>query len=523
MKAITYTLRLVEPLLVAGAGAGEENSAVALACVPGSALRGVLAAIWRTRHPGADLAADPESRALFLDGSVRYLNAYPVRRGQRGLPTPASWFKLKDDPDGPAVYDLAAGPDPRLGQLEAVKRPFCSAWCEEADEESWEPPAAVVEPFEPLRFEQVHIALEDANRRGQDNRIFRYEALAAEQTFGGVIVADDGVDLEPLQMLLRTGNLLLGKAHRAGYGQVDVTLCEPASAWQEYTPLGPAAGDEVVVTLLSDAIVRGADGQIGWDGGRALAQALGSGAGVTPRSAFGRLLLVGGYNRRWGLPTPQAHALAAGSVFVFDRAALNADRLRMAVETGIGERRAEGFGRIAVDWHTRAALRLARDDARPDDARPNLSPASKRAARAMVQRRLRLILDRQLAMQVNARFESLRPPLPENVQLSAIRQAVSSGLAGAQDLGRLKQHLLEVKKTGSDQLERCRVGDETLYRWLSDRAEKLDVAEQVLGGAALPALAGETAALDLALRVEYTARLIDGLMKLAARSKEATR
>ncbi len=53
MKAILYRLRLLEPVLVAQAGAGEENSAVALPYIPGSAIRGALAARWLAGHPGA--------------------------------------------------------------------------------------------------------------------------------------------------------------------------------------------------------------------------------------------------------------------------------------------------------------------------------------------------------------------------------------------------------------------------------------------------------------------------------------
>ncbi len=99
----------------------------------------------------------------------------------------------------------------------------------------------------------------------------------------------------------------------------------------------------------------------------------------------------------------------------------------------------------------------------------------------MVQRRLRLVLDRALARSRSMQTSSmLRAPVPENAQLSAIRQAIAPGLAGG-DLSRLIEHLDILKQTGRSQLERCRLGNDTLFQWLHDRGKRLDVKEQLLG------------------------------------------
>lgn len=360
--------------------------------------------------------------------------------------------------------------------------------------------------------------MEDANQRGKGNLIFRYEALAAGQLFAGAISAPDNIDLTPLKTLLTAGDLLLGSSHLAGYGRVAVESCKIEEAWHEVTPFGTPSDDRLVVTLLSDTILRGRDGQVGWDGGQALAAALGCVEGTSSLAAFGNAVLVGGYNRRWSLPLPQAWALAAGSVFVFDRQIVNPNALQEALDRGVGERRAEGFGRIAAGWQNAYEIyQLPESQIRTTS--PTLSPESKKAARMMVQRRLRLTLDRALARQVNANFELLRAPLPENAQLSAIRQAVMPGLMGG-DLSRLSEHLATLKQAGRSQLERCRLGHDTLYKWLDERASKLDVKEQLLGAESLPELAGETAALDRELCGEYTARLIDGVMRQAAKRRE---
>ena len=89
MKAITFLLRLDEPLLVTQVQSGEENSAIGLLYVPGSALRGVFIERYRQQHAVADLAVDATARRLFLDGAVCYLNAYPWLEQTRLLPHPA--------------------------------------------------------------------------------------------------------------------------------------------------------------------------------------------------------------------------------------------------------------------------------------------------------------------------------------------------------------------------------------------------------------------------------------------------
>lgn len=524
MKAIRYTLHLLEPVLVAQAGAGEENSATGLPYIPGSALRGALAGRWLAHHPNVNFATDPASRAAFLDGAVSYLNAYPLYNGQRTLPKPASWMVEKESADDPrsTITDIAVAASSGLLSPKPPEGGFCLL-VEVKPEEPWEPKEYATTFLKSSYFEQLHISLEEANVRDDRNTIFRYDALAAGQRFGGVIVGADDADLSELQKLLAEGDLALGSAQMAGYGRMAVEEIQLVDDWQEYTPYDPADSTRLVLTLLSPAILRGRTGQVGWDDGQALAQALGCPAATKPLAAFGRLAFVGGYNRKWSLPLPQDWALAAGSVFVLEAQDVDPAKLHSAMEQGIGERRAEGFGRIAAHWQAAPQIRQRERETVTPDA-PTLSDKSQRQAQAMAQRRLRLDLDRRLTQQVNRTVDAIRRP-PKNSQLSAIRQAVMPVLAGNSPQPRMQpllDHLNGLKKAGRSQLERCRLSNQTLFQWLSERAEGLDVQEQLLHGDPLPTVAGQRATLDLSFRVEYTARLIDGVMQLTARRSEET-
>jgi len=98
MKAITYELRLTEPLLATQVNSGEPNSAISFPFIPGSMVRGALIRRHLNEKPhNFDLANDDDARYLFLSGTVQFLNAYPSYNGQRLLPKPFSWLVPKDD------------------------------------------------------------------------------------------------------------------------------------------------------------------------------------------------------------------------------------------------------------------------------------------------------------------------------------------------------------------------------------------------------------------------------------------
>lgn len=524
MKALHYRLHVLEPVLVSQAGAGEENSAVGLPYIPGSALRGVLATRWLAKHPGTDLANDPQARALFLDGTVCYLNAYPELEGERSLPVPASWFVEKEQVDDElaTIYDLAVAPEPDFPKKSLGGGIFCLLERQDA-EEVWKEPGFTTVLIAPEWSNQVHITLEEVNRRGEGNQVYRYEALAPGQDFIGVILAPEKQDLSEIKTLLIESDLFLGTAHLAGYGRISVEVVEEIPRdWRE-APSFAAPDGRVVVTLLSPAILRSDNGQVGWDGGQALARSIGLSAGARLLAAFGKTTLMGGYNRKWSLPLPQAWVLTAGSVFVFEAAQIDQSALQRALDHGIGERRAEGYGRIAINWQAAAQIsQRPRQDF--DDEDKSLSQTSQRLARQMAQRRLRVVLDQRLIERVVGEVDGVQN-LPSNAQLSAIRQATLAGWTqNPPTMKPLLDYLDELKEAGRSQLDRCRMGasGSRLRDWLEERARKLDIEKQLLQGGSLPQVAGEAAELTEDLRVEYTARLIDGVMQtLARRNREA--
>lgn len=375
-KAITFNLILEEAGLL-GAPGGDPNTESSFGFIPGSALRGALAAAWLR----AGLADDSQFHDLFLNGRVRYLNAYP-RLEERLRPTPRSWAIRKDGVEAEdddyvrdddverltPVYDRVD--DDRRAEVEAdlpegVKDAFVTI-------DAPPPGPAARRRAAPARVDfeiAVHTARNREYGRARENdpqsALFRYRALARDQAFAGVIVADDDVDLTQLNKLLGAddgvdltqpekllpGTLLLGKSQKAGYGLTRVEAVADAADWREIDGPRPgdvAAGEMFIVRLAGDAILyEPGTGRPTTDIRHSLP---GGPDGYDIVHSFAAASWVGGFNKQWGLPLSQQWATRMGSVWVLKaNGPFAAAEMRKLEQTGIGMRTTEGFGRVIFE------------------------------------------------------------------------------------------------------------------------------------------------------------------------------
>lgn len=540
MKALKIDLFLLQPLLVTQSGSGEENSATAQDFIPGSAIRG--AVIQRYLQPPSlknaaksestgdentpqpkpakkeNIAQSEKGRRLFFDGTVCYLNGYLVwPDGERMLPKPLSWRVAKDDleKDTFDIHDFTQDPLPELSNPSAPSGVFARV------------KAGAAGLASPRRFIQVHNASNQRSvKKSGDSFVFRYDALAQGQRFQAVIISESQTDLEEIQKLLDGQVLILGGSRSAEYGQARVVKTEIKIDWHESPPVEVDSAQTVTITLLSDAIARGQDGQPRID--------------LTPvfekkhKTAFTKTRIAGGFNRQWGLPLAQIQTIQAGSVFVYEPGQLDPQQLTALQEHGLGERRVEGYGRIAVNWAR--APKLTCDSSAHETA---LEQAEEKAAEAPTlpmseegawllkktdERRLRMALDHRLAEALACL--SIRGEI-HNAQLSRIRQAALEA-GRAKDLKKITKHL-EGLKSARSQFERARVEDRleferpqvkgqspkikrwSLFDWLTQDlwAEYLQPQEDA-GLIDAPA----------ELQVEYVSRLLDGLFRKTNRANQ---
>lgn len=502
MKALTFDLQLLEPLLATGLGGGDPNSAVGFEFIPGSAIRGMVISRYMKLNP-VD-AGNSDFRHLFLDDRVRFLNAYPQVRGKRFLPKPLSWHVEKDKDN--MIYDFAVEEAVGEAQWQRIKQPFCDVW--QNDEG-----ICRAEMLSPDRNIGIHTAREDRQKTTKGkSEVFRYDALAPEQTFCGVILAEDD-DLQILKPLLPEGILVgFGGSHLAGYGKTRLIHAKIQDDWQEYAQVGGEI-DSIIVTLLSDALIR--DPLSGSYSGDLYPL-----IGRDTKQAFTSTRLVGGFNRKWNLPLPQTQAIRAGSVFVYPPDPDLLARLQILKNAGIGERRSEGFGRFAINWHKGAKIKPF-SRSMPTQPLPFIltDETSKNLARQMAKRMLREKLDQKL-ISVTNNTKIRRPPnTPSNSQLSRMR-IISRRALLQNNPAIIIQHLDGLKKTARDQFQHAWIGDVRLDNWLRERAENVNSIWQIINVDRIPSIGGIEADLN-ALSLDYTVFLIERILRQA--QKEATK
>jgi CRISPR-associated protein Csx10 len=541
MKVITFLLHTKQPILATSLQ-GDPNSDVSFSYIPGSMIRGVLISRYlknrglRSTDDILDDSKFPDVKRLFFDGSTRYLNAYLYSHYQekRTLPVPRSWLKEKGDEATDskdlAIYDFSWEQPSKDISYKSLNENFCTV-----DDDN-------VVLYQEKRRINIHNMRDRKRGRGIEGSgaVFRYEALDAGQTFQGVILCDNPDDVAKIKPLLEPKDIWLGGSQSAGYGHTTIEMIpnEEEINWHEVeTPLEYREDRELLhLTLLSDLILRDHWGQyvtispiqfITDEGEREvdpltllLEQLLE--VKLKPQSCFISSLVIGGFNRKWGLPLPQVPVLAAGSVFVFTyEGELNIDRIRILENQGIGERRVDGFGRIAVNWVEENREFKARLPEPEIDSthQPNLelNTEDSQLAAKMAKRLLEQKLDRLLLEKVD-RWK-LEPNKLSNSQLS--RLIIVARQALTEDRKNPVIELLEnLPKNANSQFEDTKFNSKSFKKqicdWLNEQSTWIDSRHLEVN------VAGESVPSDLVekLKLEYTLRLIMGIAKKATKENQ---
>lgn len=531
MKVLSYQVVLDEPVLASSLD-GDPNDAESYPYLPGSLLRGALIRRYR-QSPGTRLdATDDVFRRLFLDGACRFLNAYPVIDGCRGLPVPRAWHLKKGDEveAGANIQDFAISDELQDNeQYRLLPRPFCLP---DADNER----ATALAPDKQL---QVHTQRDPEKGRATEaeGAVFRYAALAEGQRFAAAILCDHDTDAATLQALL-SGELLLGGSRTGGYGRARIDgMREADTDWREAgTDYEEELDDDILtITLLSPALLRADHGGYAVSPQvitKALNTRLESSDITLPEipdkdKTFLAAEPVGGFNRTWNLPLTQALACAAGSVLVYRGIRLPDTARRQLEDFGIGERRAEGFGRVAVNWVGQEQWTVHVPPVPPAETAPVTieSEAGKRLAKIVQERRLRRKLDEQVLIRSQFFKKNMKlPAQPDKTQLARLRSRIKAELLKAEpDLNSVTEFCSEVESRSSarSKWDRMRMSDgRTLLEWLRDRCGETQPQQwrQLLGLSIgneqiVSTIGGVAASIDdAALRREYLLRLFDALL-----------
>ncbi|MEA5554338.1 RAMP superfamily CRISPR-associated protein [Anabaena cylindrica UHCC 0172] len=566
MKAINFLLHTQQPILATSLQ-GDPNSDVSHDYILGSMIRGALIGRYlkqkNIKHTDDILDSQrfPDIKRLFFDASkTRYLNAYPVDIDKkRTLPIPLSWYKNKgeefsEDPDkqGKPVYDFSKIPiDERDEDLspKLLEEKFCTV----SDSD--------VLLYRVKRRINIHNQRDRKRGRGIEGSgaVFHYEAIDAGQTFEAVVLCDSEEDKSIIESLLQLKDVWLGGSQSAGYGHVKIELLNNDGEWYEVgidSKERIKRNENLTITLLSDTIICDKWGQTATDPERLrqlFSESLNEEIKFQEDGIYASSLIVGGFNRKWGLPLPQTPALAAGSVFVFEKIDLEPQKFQEFLqnvqtleEQGIGERRVEGFGRFIFNWldeKTEYETKLPNRESKIKqqvNTIKSLKPESSKIAADIANRIVRKKLDELLIQEVSTINLNNQEEISNN-QLSRLMLVTRQALYEVEfeqtkpenerisitELAEPVHDLLRnLPSNARRQFERSKL-DQHIYIWLNEpdtwlknswcsnpQTKKLVVANQPKVN-----IAGKEQDIDVYIALEYSLRLIMAVAKKTMKEK----
>lgn len=318
-----YTLYTETPVSMTDYNRSGENSWDTHGYIAGAAVRGMAASLLAQREPDWFAA----NKIALLTEKTRFLSAFPVQNDNPAvLPSLKGFYEQKDGSDFRSVLEN--------GEIsEGSKRADVGSFCtiENGVLHYWN-------------------ARTGGSQRIQrtDKLIFQTRSIDAGQRFDGYILLDDA-SLAPKLAEVLCGTVWIGADRYDGMGKCRMTIeaCE-APAYEHYGKAQRHNENKVLYMLaLSPLSMTNECGEpcgINW---KVLAEKLGI-ASVNSEFSSTSVSEYGGFNRQWGCHTPAVRMYDAGSLFKisFEGAAPDEAHLSVIEQSGLGLRRAEGFGQV---------------------------------------------------------------------------------------------------------------------------------------------------------------------------------
>lgn len=293
-------------------------------------------------------ATGVDVRTFLAKGDLQVSDFLPGVNGEAPMPTPHCLFKPKMG--GGEIKNRILAKADTEEQLVGLRTGYVVS---ENDKDGKGNKLTLGKTDELLTVRMHNTIHDDAQRPNEDvGGVFSYGAVQRGTRFRGELRCTKAV-YDALKGRSFSGDMRLGISKKDDYGRARVTCAAAEEMKQEDIHLHK--GDLLVVYLESDVLVR--DKMLAYSASpedlkRAIEKELPFIRLELIKSAdlitsIGRGRRHEGWQTKWALPRPSLVALQAGSVYVFRVASTWCqDSIEKLALRGIGERRAEGFGRV---------------------------------------------------------------------------------------------------------------------------------------------------------------------------------
>lgn len=332
-KYITYKLRAMENLKLAKTNM-QIDSHDSMDYISGSSVRGAFIYKYIRANNVADINKG-DHREKLLAGGIKFLNAYPLYEDSRSIPLPKAYFAPKEKIKAfEEKMDIFLGLDKALPPgYEKIRL------CEFVH---------IDDEYTKVKVEKVsnlHI-----NKRKEKNILFRYEAIKKGQVFGGIIKAEEDTYVDEIVNLLENEIIYIGGSKGSGYGKCIIEDVQVLDENPEEKIFKINDDEEFVyIIALSDIIYKDELGiyrtKLDED---ILKRALNIEEVEFIDSSI-ETKNITSFNNKWNARTPNIVSIKAGSIFKYRVGkGLSVSKLKLLMDKGIGERKGEGYGRIAI-------------------------------------------------------------------------------------------------------------------------------------------------------------------------------
>jgi hypothetical protein len=401
-----YRLRTVLPLAVTDLSRSHGNGYETRCYLPGSAVRGMVMEALASSRPEQFAA----HQTALLSDRTRFLDAVPNPAGLAVLPSIKGFY---EDKEGTRFESVVPEGNFSPGLKRASLGNFCAL-------------AGDTVRYWSARTDGVTRIVRGRN---DDTKAWQMRYLSTGQIFDGYIVLDDPA-MAPLVASAFSGTVWLGADRYAGCGQCEVLTVETVDElpWQTAYSCGSQAQAGTTLYLLAVSPLAMLDDRgdpCGLDTAQ-LADRLGVGQ-VTVRFCSTSLAEFGAFNRTWQCREPAVQMVDRGSLFRLDcDQAPSPAAIRQLERTGVGIRRAEGFGQV---------LFLRRDLLEGLTRKEALEPATEQTrseAAALRRARYKWVMDHAGTVYAGGLSRS---------QLGTIQALCEKAMANGGDVDELREHL----------------------------------------------------------------------------------
>src|SRR5690606_9488213 len=189
------------------------------------------------------------------------------------------------------------------------------------------------------------------NKASEETKLFRYEAIKKGQTFKGIIKVEDEAYIDEIKEIFEDRYVYIGGSKGSGYGRCKISNIKIEEENPEYEIFKYKNDykEHMYLIALSDIIYRNKLGQYKtYIEDEYICKELGL-KEVKYIDSIIETKNITNYNNKWSCHTPQIVGIKAGSIFKYEiQGEIDEDRLLKFMDAGIGERKADGFGRFVL-------------------------------------------------------------------------------------------------------------------------------------------------------------------------------